>query len=363
MVQKLFSERSLGTVVLSNSVVMAPMTRCRAIGNIPNALIAEYYGQRATAGLIITEGTSPSVNGTGYARIPGIYTKEQVEGWKLTTKAVHDKGGRIFVQLMHSGRISHPLNLVEGTEILAPSAVQPAGEMYTDAQGMQPFPVPKAMTAEDIRKAKQEFVQAAKNALEAGFDGVELHAANGYLIEQFLALNTNLRTDEYGGSDENRSRFLVEVVQEVVVAIGKDRVGVRLSPYGNASDIVTYSEEQAEYFAGKLSEAGIAYIHLADHSSMGAPEVKPSVVKKIRNAFKGTLIRCGGYDGHRAEQDLESGVADLIAFGRPFVANPDLVERLKTGAELKQPDFNTFYTADEKGFTDYPTLATKGVMQ
>lgn len=361
MAKRLFEATTLGSISLSNHIVMAPMTRSRAIGNIPNQLMADYYAQRAGAGLLITEGTSPSVNGTGYARIPGIYSRQQVEGWKLVTKAVHEKDGKIFVQLMHTGRISHPLNMSEGSEILAPSAVPAAGEMYTDASGMQPFPEPRAMSVTDIKQAVQEFVTASKNAVEAGFDGVELHSANGYLIEQFLAPNTNLRIDEYGGSNENRSRFLIEVAKAVVDAIGKEKTGVRLSPYGVASDIVPYTEDQAAYMAEKLNDTGLVYIHLADHSSMGAPKVKPSVVEKIRKAFKGSIILSGGYDAGRAELDIENGRAQLIAFGRPFIANPDLVIKLKTGAELSQPDFSTFYTPGEKGYTDYAATAVESV--
>src|ERR1700744_1217444 len=207
---KLYSPAKIGAIELKNRMVMSPMTRCRAIGNTPNDLMAEYYGQRAGAGLIITEGTSPSPNGLGYARIPGIFSKAQVEGWKKVTSAVHAKGGKIFVQIMHTGRISHPLNLPEGAEVLAPSAVKPAGQMWTDAAQMQDFPTPKAMTAEELESTKAEFIAAAKNAVEAGFDGIELHSANGYLLEQFLSPISNVRTDEYGGSIENRTRFVIE---------------------------------------------------------------------------------------------------------------------------------------------------------
>lgn len=349
----LFTPTALGRLSLSNRIAMAPMTRSRAIGNIPNALMAEYYAQRASAGLLITEGTSPSPNGTGYARIPGIYTPQQVNGWRLVTDAVHKKGGKIFVQLMHTGRISHALNMSEGAEILAPSAVTPAGEMYTDAGGMKAYPTPKEMTTEDINTAVHEFVSAAKNAVDAGFDGVELHGANGYLIEQFLASNSNLRTDQYGGSDENRSRFLLTVTQQVAEAIGKNKTGLRLSPDGTASDIVPYSEDQAFYMAEQLNNIGILYIHLVDHSSMGAPNVKPSKVEKICNAFKGSIILSGGYDLNKAEQDIKSGKGQLIAFGRPFIGNPGLVQKLKEGIELIQPDPNTFYTPGAKGYTDY----------
>jgi N-ethylmaleimide reductase len=225
---KLLTPVKSGILELKNRVVMAPMTRCRAIGNVPNDLIAEYYKQRSGAGLIITEGISPSPNGLGYARIPGIFSKEQVDGWKKTTSAVHANGGKIFAQFMHSGRISHPLNMPEGSQVLAPSAVKAAGQMWTDSQQMQDFPTPKAMTAEELIQTKNEFVSAARNAVEAGFDGVELHSANGYLLEQFLSPVSNIRTDNYGGSIENRCRFVLEVVAAVVEAIGKDKTGIRL---------------------------------------------------------------------------------------------------------------------------------------
>ena len=226
---------------------MSPMTRSRAIGNVPNELMAEYYKQRSSAGLIITEGTSPSPNGLGYARIPGIFSKQQVEGWKKITSAVHKSGGKIFVQFMHTGRISHPLNLPGGAQILAPSAVKAAGQMWTDSKKLQDFPVPKEMTAEDLLHTKAEYVAAAKNALDAGFDGVELHGANGYLLEQFLSPVSNIRKDNYGGSIENRSQFVIEVVSAVAEAIGKGRTAIRLSPYGVASDMPHYPEINATY--------------------------------------------------------------------------------------------------------------------
>ncbi len=228
----LYTSTTLGPLVLQNRMVMAPMTRSRATGNIPNALMADYYAQRGTAGLIITEGASPSPNGLGYARIPGIFSQAQVEGWKATTEAVHKKGAKIFLQIMHSGRISHPLNMPAGARVIAPSAVAASGEMYTDAGGMKPFPVPEAMTLEDIKSTVAEYVQGAKNAVAAGFDGIELHGANGYLLEQFIRPNSNLRTDNYGGSIENRARFVLEVVNAVIAAIGREKVGIRLSPFG-----------------------------------------------------------------------------------------------------------------------------------
>ncbi|MCX5883745.1 MAG: alkene reductase, partial [Deltaproteobacteria bacterium] len=241
----LFSKTDLGFLTLQNHLVMAPMTRCRTTDNIPNAIMVEYYVQRATAGLIITEGTSPSPNGLGYPRIPGIFSPAQVEGWKRITDAVHAKGAKIFVQIMHCGRIAHPLNLPAGARMLAPSAVTAAGEMYTDAEGMKPHPVPQAMTEADIMTTIAEFVQAAKNAVAAGFDGIELHSANGYLLEQFIRPNTNQRTDGYGGTIENRARFVLEVADAVLGAIGKDKVGIRLSPFGVFNDMPLYDAMEA----------------------------------------------------------------------------------------------------------------------
>lgn len=357
---KLFSPAQVGAIAIKNRIVMSPMTRCRAIGNVPNDLMAQYYGQRANAGLIITEGTAPSPNGLGYARIPGIFSAEQVEGWKKITSAVHHAGGKIVVQLMHTGRISHSLNLPAGAKVLAPSAVKPAGQMWTDAQQMQEFPVPEAMTADEVQQTKQEFVNAAKNAIAAGFDGVELHGANGYLLEQFLSPISNVRTDEYGGSIENRCRFVLEVASAVADAIGKDRTGIRLSPYGVASDMPHYPEihDTYTYLAEQLNNIGIAYIHIVDHSALGAPAVPLEIKQAIRQNFKNTIILAGGYDYEHAEADLESGLGDLVGFGRPFINNPDLVERIRNEQPLSQDlKVDLFYAADEKGYTDYPVYA------
>ena len=354
---KIFSPIQIGAIKLANKMVMAPMTRCRAINNIPNDLMALYYKQRSDAGLIITEGTSPSPNGLGYARIPGIYNKTQVEGWKKITDAVHKNRGKIFVQLMHTGRISHPLNMPEGTQILAPSAVKAAGQMWTDSQQLQDFPIPKEMTEADLINTKKEFVDAAKNAIEAGFDGVELHAANGYLLEQFLSPISNIRKDNYGGSIENRCRFVLEVVTAVAEVIGKEKTAIRLSPYGVASDMPHYPEIDAtyKYLSEELNKIGIAYIHIVDHSSMGAPAVPLEIKKMIRNNFQNTIILSGGYDKERAEADIQSGLANIIAFGRPFINNPDLVERLQKNLSLSTDlKMDLFYSADEKGYTDYP---------
>lgn len=354
----LFSPAQLGSLTLQNHLVIAPMTRSRATNNVPNDLMAEYYAQRGSAGLIITEGTSPSPNGLGYARIPGIFSQAQVAGWKKVTDAVHARGAKIFVQLMHTGRIGHALNLPAGAEVVAPSAVAAKGEMYTDAEGMKVQPVPKAMTDADIKHALNEFVQAAKNAVAAGFDGIELHAANGYLLEQFIRPNSNTRTDNYGGSIENRARFVLEVADATIAAIGKDKVGIRLSPFGVFNDMPLYPELEADYgyLAEKLNAAGLVYVHLVDHSAGGAPAVPDSIKATFRKAFKRTLILSGGYDAKRAESDLAAGRGDLIGVGKPFLANPDLVDRWSKGANLNTPDPATFYSAGPKGYIDYPTL-------
>jgi len=352
----LYTPITLGPIVLQNRLVMAPMTRSRAPGNIPNALMVEYYAQRSTAGLIITEGTSSSPNGLGYPRIPGIFSAVQIEGWGSITEAVHEKGGKIFLQLMHCGRISHTLNMPAGARVIAPSAVAAAGEMYTDADGLKPLPVPEAMSGDDIKAAIAEYAEAAKNAVAAGFDGVELHAANGYLLEQFLRPNSNLRTDSYGGSLENRARFVLEVVDAVIGAISWERVGIRLSPFGVFNDMPLYDQMEEEYawLAKQLNDAAPVYLHLVDHSSMGAPLVPESMKATFRRTFRGTLILSGGYDAQRAESDLAEGKCDLIAVGKAFIANPDLVERWNRGATLNAPDMGTFYTPGAKGYTDYP---------
>lgn len=356
---KLFSKTAVGSLALQNHLVMCPMTRSRAIGNVPDDLMAEYYGQRAgSVGLIITEGTSPSPNGLGYARIPGIYSAEQVEGWKLVTKAVHARGAKIFVQLMHCGRVAHPLNLPAGARMLAPSAVAATGQMWTDAKQMQPQPTPNAMTEAEIQQALEEYVQAAKNAIAAGFDGVELHAANGYLLEQFIRPNSNIRTDSYGGSIEGRARFVLEVADATIKAIGREKVGIRFSPNSVFNDMTIYPQMDADYtyIAKQLNERGLLYIHLVDHSSMGQTPPSEAIRTVLRNQANCALILSGGYDFKRAEADLVAGKGDLIAVGRPILANPDLQKRWETGAALNAPDMNTFYTPGPKGYTDYPAL-------
>ncbi|MGE0784471.1 MAG: alkene reductase [Sandaracinaceae bacterium] len=353
----LFSRYELGRISLANRIVMSPMTRSRAIGNVPNDLMATYYAQRAEAGLIITEGTSPSPDGLGYPRIPGLFNREQVAGWRKVTDAVHAKGSRIFVQLMHTGRVGHPGNLPSGARVLAPSAIAWESKMYVDGEGQLPVPTAEAMTEADIEHAIEEYVRAAELAMEAGFDGVELHGANGYLIEQFLNTAANQRTDAWGGSVENRTRFAIEVATRTAARIGGDRLGIRVSPYSVGGGLRGDDENVEEVHASlarELDAIGLVYMHIVDHSSLGMPPVPSSVKDKIRRAFGGTVILAGGYDRARAEADLAEGKGDLFAFARPFIANPRLPTKLREGTPLAAPDFATFYTPGEKGYTDYP---------
>ena len=353
--RNLFEPVTIGPHSLQNRLVMAPMTRSRAIGNVPNDLMATYYGQRSSAGLIVTEGTSPSPNGLGYPRIPGVFSEPQVAGWKKVTAAAHAGGAKIFVQLMHTGRVSHPLNLPAGARVLAPSPVAANEQMFTDSEGMQPLPVPVEMTLDDIRSTQDEFAGAASHAIEAGFDGIELHAANGYLLEQFLRPTSNVRDDDYGGPIENRARMVLEVAEKVSEAIGEDRVGIRLSPFGVFNDMPPYDAMASDYkvLARKLGKLGLLYLHLVDHSGMGAPEVPKPVKAAMRKAFPGALILSGNYDAKRAQRDLDTQKGDLVAVGRGFLANPDLPSRWQRGDALSEPDFDTFYTPGEKGYTDY----------
>lgn len=362
--QTAFLPYTLGAIDVNNRIVMAPMTRTRAVNNLANELIAEYYSQRASAGLIISEGISPSPNGLGYARMPGIFSREQVQTWKPVTAAVHTAGGKIVAQLMHAGRIGSKLNLPAGATLVAPSAVQAPGQIYTDVQGLQPHDIPTALDESRIMQTKQEFVKAALHAIEAGFDGVELHAANGYLLEQFLSPHTNRRTDQYGGNIENRIRFVVEVTEAVAHAIGKERVGIRISPFGVFNDMPHYDEIDTTYtaLAEKLNRLAIAYIHVLDHSADGAPAVPIDIKQTIRAKFKNALILAGGFTLTTAEAAIKSGLGDLIAFGKPFISNPDLVTRFQKGFPLNiKLDANSLYTPGAKGYTDYPVFAEEVV--
>lgn len=360
MTALIFAPASMGPFKLQNRVVMNPMTRCRAdVDAVPTPIMADYYGQRGTAGLIVTEGTAPSPNGRGYARTPGLWSPAQVAAWQPVTAAAKAKGAVMFAQIMHTGRVSHPGNMPAGAKMVAPSAIALAGQMYTDADGMQDYPVPQEMTEADIQQAKAEFVTAAKNAIAAGFDGVELHAANGYLLEQFLSPDTNKRSDGWGGSVAKRSRFLLEVAQEVVAAIGGDKVGIRISPYGTASGMAAYPEVDETYLAlmAALDKIGLVYVHLVDHAAMGNPAIPAEFRSKLRAAWPRTMIVGGSLDAASGQAALDAGTTDLVGFGRALLANPDLVARYQAGAELNAPDFATFYTPGAAGYTDYPALA------
>jgi N-ethylmaleimide reductase len=351
--EKLFSPYDLAGLLLKNRVIMAPMTRSRAIGNTPNELMVKYYSERADAGLIITEGTSPGPDGLGYARIPGLYSDGHVSGWKKVTDEVHAKGGRIFVQLMHTGRIGHYFNLPDAGDVIGPSPIAAAGEIWTDEQGLQPMPVPKEVPVDGIQPLIAKFVKSAEAAMDAGFDGVEIHAANGYLPMQFLNPAANRRTDKYGGSYENRNRFVLEMAEAVAGTIGKEKLGIRLSPFNKFNDMVPDEHEAAQYIslAEALKEIGIAYIHLLRFA------MPAGLVTQMHDAFGGALILNGGYNTESAIADLEARKAELISFGSPFIANPDLVTRMRNGLTLAKPDPSTFYTFGENGYTDYPKLS------
>lgn len=349
---QLFSSFRLGSLKLKNRMVMAPMTRSRALGNVPNALMRDYYAARASAGLLLTEGIAPSPNGLGYARIPGLYSAEQTRGFRLVTDAVHEQEGYIFAQLMHVGRIGHPLNLPQGARLIGPSAVRAEGTMWTDQEGPQPHPEPEALSVDGIREVREEFVHAARQAIAAGFDGIELHAANGYLLNQFLHPHTNRRTDAYGGSPLARTRFVLEVASATADAIGADHVGIRLSPYGTFNDLPDDPETDEQYHLLATGLRDLLYVHLINNPH-------PSFVdtlSTVRQAYGGPLIRNGGFDLESAEKVLTDGQADLISFGRRFLANPDLVARFRAGAGLNEPDPSTFYTPGPEGYLDYPVL-------
>ncbi len=354
----LFTPVKLGPYELTSRVLMAPLTRNRAgPGGVPQEINVEYYAQRSSAGLIITEGSQISPQGTGYPGTPGIYSQAQITGWRRVTDAIHESGGRVFLQLWHVGRISHPSLQPNGALPVAPSAIKPDGETFTET-GLQPFVTPRALETREIPGIVAQFRQAAENALEAGFDGVEVHGANGYLLDQFLRDGTNRRDDDYGGSLENRARLLLQVTHAVVGVFGADRVGVRLSPVNSFNSISDSSPDITfPYIAGRLNRFGLAYLHVVEGDFAGSDATRGFDRRKLRAAFKGTYIANGGYDQLRAEVALATGAADLIAFGKPFIANPDLAARFATGAPLNWADEATFYGGDEKGYTDYPFLA------
>lgn len=358
---KIFDSYKLGKTELKNKMVMAPMTRSRAANpeNAATALTAEYYKQRASAGLIITEGTFISPDAVGVVNVPGIYTKEQIKGWKLTTEAVHSQDGIIFAQLWHTGAYSHP-DLHGGKKPLAPSDVNPNQQVFT-AKGFQSSEEPSPMTIADIENTIADFVQGAVNAFDAGFDGVELHGANGYLLQQFFSLNTNKRNDNYGGSIENRARILFDILDDLKEVVDLGRVGVRLNPSLHGIMGIEVDSETIslyDYIVTRLNNYGLAYVHLIEpftDVSNNANAIQ-AVAKHFRKIYNGTIIINRGFNKESANQVLNDGDADLVSFGVPFLANPDLVKRFQIDAPLNQPDQETFYTPGEKGYTDYPTL-------
>jgi N-ethylmaleimide reductase len=355
MALDLFCPVKLGSISLKNRMVMAPLTRNRAgEGGVPLAMNVKYYEQRASAGLIITEATPISPMAHGYPALPGIYTPEQVAGWKKVTDAVHAKGGKIFIQLWHVGRISHP-SLLNGETPVAPSAIKPVGQAFTYT-GMQDFVTPRTLEKKELPGIVNDYVHAAKCAMEAGFDGVEVHSANGYLLDQFLRDGSNVRADEYGGSFENRARLLMQVLEAVVNTIGADKTGVRLSPVNPFNDMHD-SNPQAlfNYVVGELNKFNLAYLHVIE-GDVGGNAVNFDFVT-LRKLFNGAYITNLGYDKARGNAAIASGHADCVAYGVPFIANPDLVERYRIDAPLNQADQNTFYGGNEKGYTDYPFLS------
>ena len=362
----LFDPLKLGDITLRNRIIMAPLTRMRSQqpGNNPHALNALYYAQRASAGLIISEATQISQQGQGYPQTPGIYTSEQIEGWKLVTDAVHAKGGVIFLQLWHVGRISHSSMQPNGALPVAPSALKPSGKVFRADWQQVDYETPHALDRTEIQTILEDYSQACLNAKKAGFDGVEVHGANGYLLDQFLQTGSNHRTDNYGGSIENRSRLLLEVVDRAIHIWGKGRVGVRLSPYGTFNDmndndpiaLFTYVLEQ-------LNQRSIAYVHMIEPRSTSAGgsdavnDTAPSTAALFKSLFKGVFMSAGGYSSDNAVEAIEKGQADAIAFGRYYISNPDLVERIRLSIPLAAYDRQTFYGGAEKGYTDYPEFS------
>jgi N-ethylmaleimide reductase len=355
----LFTPFRLGPLTLPSRIVMAPMTRNRAgPGNVPQPLNAEYYAQRASAGLILSEASQVSALGQGYPGTPGIHTPEQVAGWRLVTEAVHRRGGRIFLQLWHVGRISHPSLLPNGALPVAPSPVRPAGEAIT-YEGLKPFVTPRALALEEIPGIVEEYRAGARNAIAAGFDGVEVHAANGYLLDQFLRDGTNQRTDRYGGSIENRARLALEVVEAVCGVWGADRVGIRLSPLQPFNDMRD-SDPRATFshVVAALNAFGLAYLHVTEMGREAPGAAGPAFeLQELRRIWRGPYMTNAAYDQARAEAAIAAGEADLVAFGVPYIANPDLPERFARGAPLNAPDLSTFYGGGAEGYTDYPALA------
>ena len=357
MALDLFSPAKLGSIALKNRIVMAPLTRNRAgEGGVPQDLNVTYYEQRASAGLIVTEATPISAMGHGYPALPGIYTDAQIAGWKKVTDAVHAKGGKIVIQLWHVGRISHP-SLLNGELPVAPSAIKPAGKAFT-YKGLVDYVEPRALDASELPAIVQDYVHATQSALKAGFDGVEIHAANGYLLDQFLRDGSNTRTDNYGGSFENRARLLLEVTKAVLETAGADKVGIRISPVNPFNDMHD-SNPQAlfNYVTEQLNQFNLAYLHAVEGGIHGGGKADAFDFDQMRKLYKGAYMANLSYDKARGNAAIASGHADVIAYGVPFIANPDLVERYKTDATLNEADSKSFYGGTEKGYTDYPFLA------
>ena len=346
----LFDPLRVGDIELDNRIVMAPMTRSRADERgVQPAFVAEYYRQRASAGLIITEAVNVSPMAKGYVRTPGVYTPEQVESWRPVAEAVHARGGKVFMQLFHTGRIALPDFLPEGEQPVAPSAVRAKGQNYTD-EGMKSFVTPREITVEEIKQTVNDFAAAAANAVEAGFDGVELHAASGYLVQQFLTTNVNLRADEYGGSVENRARFFFEVLDAMTESVGAGRVGVKFSPRMPFNDIEERdAEEVYTYIFKELNGRGLAYVHVGDFTGEGWHA-------RLRPLYEGVYFAGAGLTKESGEELLANGLADAVVYGTKFISNPDLPKRFRLGAPLNEPDQTTFYTPGERGYTDYPAL-------
>ncbi|MFD2513168.1 alkene reductase [Pontibacter locisalis] len=362
MTQALLKQIKLHDLKLENRVIMAPMTRSRADneGNVPTDMMATYYRQRASAGLIITEGSQISQQAVGYVNTPGIYSDEQVEGWKKVTEAVHEEGGKIFLQLWHVGRMSHP-DFHNGELPVAPSAINPNDKSFTP-QGFKDTVTPRALTIPEIKQIVQDFKKAAKNAIEADFDGVEIHASNGYLLHQFFASTSNTRTDAYGGSIENRARILFEIIDAIKEVVPEEKVGVRLNPSLNGIFGMTLNEDTIptfDYIIKKLNDYNLAYLHLSEpfNDVSDVPHAEANIAKRYRPLYKGNLIINAGFTQEKGNKVIEEGDADMVAFGIPFIANPDLPERFEQNAELQQPDKDTFYTPGAKGYIDYPSLA------
>ncbi|WP_299817726.1 alkene reductase [uncultured Pontibacter sp.] len=362
MSQALLEPIKLHHLELGNRVIMAPMTRSRTDneGNVPNDIMVTYYTQRAGAGLIITEGSQISKQAVGYINTPGIYTKEQVAGWKKVTDAVHEEGGKIFIQLWHVGRMSHP-DFHNGDLPVAPSAINPNSKAFT-AEGFKDTVTPRPLTTSEIKQIVQDYKNAAANAMEAGFDGVEIHASNGYLLHQFFVSTANTRTDAYGGNIENRARILFEVIEAVKEVVPIEKVGVRLNPSLHNTFGITLNEDTIptfDYIIENLNKYNLAYLHLTEASpaNYNVPHIEPNVARRYRPVYKGNLIINGGFTQESGNKVIEAGNADMVAYGVPFISNPDLPARFEQHADLQEADSNTFYVPGTKGYIDYPLLA------